>query len=239
MGNISETIRWKIPKSVLADSGPYTIQIYQSQSGEDGAYAVIDTISSGPGNSVRTYTDVNGDPSYFYYVVYTDQNGVVGDRVLAMFVPTVREQRISEQIYGHMPEIIRARLDEDFNDIRKTMYNALATINAYTPATDYAFSNMPPRFETAIVVFTMTLLFMEKHLQVSIRDYSYGGTGITLAVDRNSKFTATISELSKQLNELLAFVKMGDWADPIGIGTEAIGTPQGRIFSFLFGTGSY
>lgn len=236
---MAQGIRWKIPAGVLADSGSYTIQVYRSTSSEDGDYALIDTISAGSGNTLRIYTDTGGSISFWYYVVYVSAQNVIGDRVLAVSSPTIREQRVAEQIYSHMPEIVRARLDADYIDIRKAMKNALDTVNAFTPATGYVFSNMPDRFETAIVILSMTLLFIEKHLQIAIRDYSYSGTGISLTIDRSTKFATTIAALTKQVNELLAFVKHGDWADPIGLGTDAIGTPQGRIFSFLFGGSSF
>jgi hypothetical protein len=236
------TIRWKVPASVLADSQTsYSINVYLSTSGENGQYQIVNSLPAGQGNTLSSYVDSGGDPTFasnFYFVTYTPAGGAEGTRVLAVGDPVVTEQRIAEQIQGKLPEIVLARIDSNLIDIRKAMRNALDAINAYTPTTGYVYTNLPGRLETGVVVMAITLLYMEHQLQVSIRDYSYGGTGINLQVDRNSKFAATLAELTKSINGLMAFLKHPDWPDPLGIGTDAIATPQARIFGMLLGTGS-
>lgn len=238
---MSQTIRWKIPSSVLTNpQTTNTIKIYRSASVEDDAsqYQLIDSISAGGGNSVSTYTDSGGAQSYFYYVTYTIAGGSEGSRVLALIEPTIVEQRLAEQVQGKLPEIVAARIDANLIDIRKALRNGLDIMNAYAPQTSYGYGNLPGRFEGPLIILSMSLLYMEHQLQVGIRDYTYGGTGINLQVDRNSKFASTLAELNKSINGLLAFVKMADWPDPLGLGSEAMGTPQARTFSFLFGQGS-
>lgn len=236
------TIRWKVPAAITADAqASYTISVYRSTNGENGDYSSIGTTSAGGGNTVATYSDsgASQDSGYFYYVTYTASGGSEGSRVLAIPEPYVTEQRLAEQIQGKMPEIIAARLDSNLIDIRKAIRNALDIMNAYSPQTSYGFTNLPGRFESGIVILTLTLLFMEHHLQVAIRDYTYGATGINFNVDRNSKFATVIGELNKSVNELLLFLKHPDWPmDAVGLGTEALATPQARIFGFLYGSGS-
>lgn len=234
----STPIRWKVPASVTSSSTAHTIQIYSSTSGENGVYSVIDTISAGSDNSVGTYTHANGDTSYFYYVTYTISGGSEGDRVLAVLQPGITEQRLAEQISGKLPEIIAARIDSNLIDIRKALKNALDVVNAYSPVTAYTYTNLPGRFEGPMVVLAMMFLYLEHQLQVGIRDYSYGGTGITLSVDRNSKFASTLTNLNTAINQMLEFVKKADWPDPIGLGTVAVSTPQARVLGFLFNTPS-
>lgn len=234
----STPIRWKSPASVLSDTNSYTLKIYVSNTGENGAYSVTATISAGSGNSVNTYTDPNGDVSFFYYVTYTASGGSEGSRVLAVLQPGVTEQRLAEQIAGKLPEIVLARIDANLIDIRKALQNALDIVNAFAPVTAFTYTNLPGRFEGPMVILAMMLLYLEHQLQVGIRDYSYGGTGITLAVDRNSKFASTLTNLNTAINQMLAFIKANDWPTPIGLGTEAMNVPMAREFGFLFGTTS-
>lgn len=231
------TIRWKVPASASTSAVPNTLNVYLSQNGENGAYALIDSVSAGGGNTVSTYIHAGGDPanSWFYYVTYTPQGGGEGQRVLAMPEPFVTEQRIAEQIQGKLPEIIAARIDANLMDIRKAMQNSLDAVNAYSPQTSYTYTNLPGRFETVIVVMAMAFLYIEHQLQVAIRDYSYGGTGVNLQVERNSKFSSTIAELNKAINGILAYVKQADFPDPMGLGTDVISTPQQRVFGMLYG----
>jgi hypothetical protein len=224
------TVRWKIP--TLDSNVSYGINVYRSVGGENSDYSLLGTTS---GNTTKTYTDPNGDLGFFYYVRYQPSGGSEGDRVLAVLEATVTEQRLSEQIYGKMPEILKARVDTDLIDVRKAMANALAMINAYSPVTNYNVNALPSRFEAGIVLLSLVLLFMEHQLQVSIRDYSYSGTGISLQVDRNSKFAATLQTLQKSVNDYMLFVKHGDWpVSPLGLGSEAINVPMARQFGFLF-----
>lgn len=234
------TIRWKVPASASSSAVPNSINVYLSTSGENGPYALIDSVGAGGGNALSTYAHAAGDPTFgwFYYVTYTPQGGGEGPRVLAMPEPFVTEQRIAEQIQGKLPEIIAARIDANLMDIRKAMRNSLDAVNAYSPQTSYTYTNLPGRFETVIVVMAMAFLYIEHQLQVAIRDYSYGGTGVNLQVERNSKFSSTIAELNKAINGILAYVKQADWPDPMGLGTEALATPQARVFSFLFNASS-
>lgn len=236
------TIRWKVPATATANPQiSNTVGVYKSTNGENGTYSLIDSVSAGGGNALATYTDQSGDPTagHFYYVTYTPSGGAEGSRVLAVQEPFVTEQRIAEQIQGKLPEIVLARIDSNLIDIRKAMRNALDAVNAYSPQTSYAYTNLPGRFETVVVIMAMCFLYIEHQLQVAIRDYSYGGTGINLTVERNSKFSSTIAELNKSINGLLAFTKQPDWpTDPMGLGTEALATPQARIFSFLYGASS-
>jgi hypothetical protein len=234
---VAVTIRWKIPADVKnAPNTAHTISVFRSDNGENGTYNLLDTISAGGGNTVKTYTDTSiDDRARFYLVRYTPSGGTQGSRVLALLEPVVTEQRIAEQIEGKLPEIIQARIDENLIDIRKAMKNSLDTLNAYSPQTSYTFTNLPGRFETAIVVLAMMLLYLEHQLQVGIRDYSYGATGVNFAIDRNSRFASTITNLMKAVNDLLAFTKHPDWPlEPSGLGTEALSVPQARVFSFLF-----
>ena len=239
---MSTPILWKIPASVLATANQaFSLNIYQSTSGENGQYNLINSvpIAAGQAPSVSTYVDPGGNPSWYYYVTYTPAGGSEGFRVLAVQQPGVTEQRLAEQILSKLPEIILARVDPNLIDIRKAMQNALDIINAYTPVTCYGYTNLPGRVEAGIIVLGMTLLYMEHQLQVAIRDYSYGGTGINFNVDRNSKFSATLGELNKTVNSLLNFLKHSDWpVEPLGEGTIALATPQARIMGILYGTGS-
>lgn len=234
-------IRWPVPSDILASATAYTFTVYRSTAGEDEDYsAIASSQSAGGGNITSTYTDTGGDVSHYYFVRYTPAGGSEGDRIIAFLEPTVREQRIAQQIEAHLPEIVKARIDSNLLDIRKAMKNALSMVNAYSPVTAYGISNMPDRFESAIVLLTLVLLYVEKQLQIAIRDYTYGGTGINLNVDRNSKFASTLQALQKQVNELLVFVKHGDWpTDPLGMGSYAMNAPQARILGMVLGSGSY
>lgn len=233
---MAASIRWKIPASVSAvPNTAHTLKIYRSTNGEDGDYSEIASLSAGGGNTVKTYTDSGGETRYHYYVTYTPSGSSEGDRVLAVIALTVKEQRLAEQIQGKLPEIVKARIDSDLIDIKKAMGNALATVNAYSPQTSYTISSMPERLETVVVILGMVLLYLEHQLQVSIRDYSYSGTGISLQIDRNSKFASTLQSLTKALNELLAFSKHPDWpVEGMGLGSEALCTPGERVLSFLY-----
>lgn len=235
---MSLTIRWKVPSSILGSAVGQTITVYQSQGGENGNYSSIATVSAGGGNTLSTYTDASGQTNFFYYVTYTPTGGSEGSRVLAVQEPGVTEQRLAEQVQGKLPEIIAARIDSNLIDIRKAMQNALDVVNAYSPQTSYTYTNLPGRFESVMVIMAMTFLYMEHQLQIGMRDYTYGGTGINLQVDRNSKFASTLAELNKAMNGMLAFIKQADWPDPIGFGSEAMAVPQARVLGMLYGTNS-
>lgn len=241
---MSVDIRWKVPASITSDANPYTINIYFSTpttGGEDGTYSLLANVSAGGGNTLSTYTDSGGTTDNYYYVKYVDSSNVEGDRILAVLAPGIREQRLAEQIQDKLPDIVKARIDSNLIDIRKAMVNAIAALNAYSPETSYSMSTMPPRFETGVVVLSLALLYMEHQLQVSIRDYSYGGTGISLQVDRGSKFSASIQNLTTAVNGLLKYLKQPDWNSitGVGLGSEPMNQPFGSIFRNLWNQGSW
>jgi len=230
---LAKTIRWKIPAD-LADVA-HDVHVYRSIDGENGSYTLSTSISAGGGNTVSTWADGGGQETYFYYVKYVPSGGAELDRILAVLEPGVTEQRLAEQIEGHLPEIVKARIDSNKLDIRKAMDNALATVNAYGTPTSWGFTNLPARLESVTVLLAMVLLYVEKQLQIAIRDYTYGATGVNFTVDRNSKFSSTLQNLTKSLNDLLKYSKLPDMEiAPMGIGTNALSTPQARVFSFLF-----
>lgn len=231
---MSLVIRWKIPADILSSATAHTIRVYRSTAGENEEYSLIDTVSAGSGNTTRTYTDSGGATGFWYYVRYVPSGGDEGDRVLAIHEAGITEQRLAEQINEQLPEIIKARIDTYHVDIRRAMKNSLDIINAYSPQTSYTMTNLPGRFEAGIVLLTLTLLYLEKYLQISIRDYSYGATGINFTVDRGARINTAVTNLRTSVDEILKFLKHGDWPiAPIGLGTEALATPQARIYGFL------
>ena len=230
------TIRWKVPASVSGSATAHTVRIYRSTSGEDGDYQLATTLDAGGGNSLSTYTG-DGNIGDYFYIRYVPAGGSEGDRIIAFVEPGVKEQRLAEQISSKLPEIVKARIDSNLIDIRQAMTQALGTVNAYSPTTSYAFTNLPARLETCVVIITLMLLYIEHQLQISMRDYAYSGTGVSFTVDRNAKFASTLSALQKSTNELLDLSKKADWPSaPLGLGTTALSTPQGRIMGNLWGS---
>lgn len=230
---MSAIIEWLIPTTDLNALLYYTINVYRSTSTEDGEYSLIDSVSSGPSNTTYTYTDANGEMSFFYYVRYMPSGGAEGSRVLARVQPSVREQRLRDKIYNIIPEVVRVRIDGNKTQIRDAIKNALAMVNAYAPVTSYGISNMPSQHEAAVEMCAQMLLYLEHHLQISIRDFSYGVSGIALNIDRGAKMNQVIRNLMDYWNAYIKTVKFADYPDAIGLGSSAMAVPQGRIFSML------
>ena len=226
-------IEWLVP-STLNPNLTYGINVLRSTNGENGDYAQIDTISAGPANSTATYTDTNGDVGFFYLVRYIPAGGVEGGNVLARIQPTVREQRLRDKLFSILPEVIKVRIDANKTQIRDALTSALAMVNAYAPVTAYTITTMPSYHETAVEFGAQMLLYMEQYLQVSIRDFSYGVSGIALNIDRGSKINTAIQQLTAYWNSYIKTVKFYDYPDAVGLGSSAIAVPQGRIFASLF-----
>lgn len=225
-------IEWIAP-TLLANT-TYSLNVYRSQSGENGQYSLIDSISAGPSNSTTTYTDNNGDVSYWYYVTYIPSGGSEGQPVLAMIQPTIRERRLRDRVYSYLPEVIAVRIDANKTQVRSALQNALNMVNAYAPVTAYNITTMPPYHETAVEFGAQMLLYMEILLQISIRDFSYGVSGISLNIDRGAKMNQALIVLREYWNEYLKSVKFYDYPDAIGLGSSAMAVPQGRVLGMLY-----
>ena len=212
----------------------YTINIYSSQS-EDGAYGLLTNISAGPSNSTYTYFDQNGQyQNTWYYVTYVPNGGVEGSPILARIAPTATELRLMTKLYSILPEVIQVRLDPNPTQLRDALQNALSMVNAYAPVTSYDFNTMSPFHSAAVEFGAQMLLYMEQMLQISIRDFSYGVSGISLNVDRGARINTALAKLKTYWNDYLKYVKMADYPDAIGMGSQALAVPNARVFSFLF-----
>lgn len=227
------TIEWLVPNS-LNPNLTYSINVYKSTTFEDDVYNQIDSISAGPSNSTNTYVDGNGDPSFFYLVRYVPSGGVEGSNVLARVQPSVREQRLRDKIYGMLPEVIQIRIDGNRTQIRDALRSSLGMVNAYAPVTDYTITNIPQSYETAIEFGAQMLLYLEGLLQISIRDFGYGVSGISLNIDRGAKINQALTMLTAYWNDYMKYAKFRDYPDAIGLGSLAIATPQARVFGMLF-----
>lgn len=225
-------IEWLVP--ALNPNLVYSLNVYRSSTGENGQYFLIDSISAGPSNSTTTYTDQNGDASFFYYVTYVPSGGVEGQPVLALIQPTIRERRLRDKVYSYLPEVIAIRIDANKTQVRSALQNALNMVNAYAPVTSYTFGTMPPYHETAVEFGAQMLLYMEILLQISIRDFSYGVSGISLSIDRGAKINQALTVLRAYWNDYIKTVKFYDYPDAIGLGSSAIAVPQGRILATLY-----
>lgn len=237
-----EVIEWIAPPPydpVKAPNGLnvnliYTINIYSSSGGESGTYNYINNILAGPANTTTTYTDNNGDPSFFYYVTYVPNGGVEGNRVLARIQCSVREQRLRDKVYSILPEVIAVRMDANRTAVRDALKAALGVVNTYAPVTNYSLENMPPYHEVAVEVGAQIFLYLEVKLQVSIRDFSYGVSGIALTIDRGARVQAAIDQLNKYWMDLLKVVKFSDMPSGLGLGSTAMAEPFARVFSTLY-----
>ena len=227
------SIEWIVPNN-LNSSLSYSVNIYSSQTGENGNYTLIDTVSAGPGNSTYTYTDANGDPSFFYYVTYVPAGGVEGSIILARLRPTVREMRLRDKVYGLLPEVIQVRIDANRTQVRDALNSALAMVNAYAPVSSHTITEMPAGYEVAVEFGAQMLLYLEGILQISIRDFSYGVSGIALNIDRGAKINQSLTLLTNHWNSYIKVVKFIDYPDPMGLGSFALATPQARTFGILF-----
>ena len=222
----------------LNDNLTYTINIY-SATQEDGPYSYINNISAGPSNSTYTYFDSNGQyGSTFYYVTYLPTGGVEGSPVLARVAPTVIELRLMTKLYSILPEVIQVRLDPNQTQLRDALQSALNMVNAYAPVTAYVFNNMPPQHATAVEFGAQMLLYMEQILQISIRDFAYGVSGISLNIDRGAKINQSLTNLQTYWNNYLKYVKMVDYPDPLGLGSSAIAVPTARSLGFVLSQGA-
>ncbi len=229
----SKTIEW-IASTALNANLTYSVNIYRSTAGENGDYSLIDTISAGPSNTTTTYTDSNGDNSYYYLVRYIPAGGSEGSNVLARIQPTVREQRIRDHIYNLLPEVVKVRIDANKTQVRDAITNALSMVNAHAPVTSYTITSMNASYETAVIFAAQLLLYLEHLLQISIRDFSYGVSGISLSIDRGAKMNQTITQLTTYWNNYLKSVKFNDYPNGVGVGSSALAVPQGRILSTLY-----
>lgn len=224
---------WIVPTD-LNTALTYNVNVYRSTDNEDGDYSLIETISAGPSNSTYTYTDGSGDVSFFYYVTYQPTSGSAGSRVLARIQPTVREQRLRDKIYQTAPEVIQVRIDANKTQIRDAIRQALSMVNTQAPVTYYSLSNMPAQHETAVEIGAQMLLYMEQYLQISIRDFSYGVSGIALNVDRGAKVNQAIMNLTKYWNDFIKTVKYADYPDAIGVGSSSLALPSARMLGALY-----
>lgn len=239
---VSTNIQWLIPKAFDPAKNPtglvsnvlYSISIFVSTNGENGAYSVINTISAGPSNSTSTYTDNNGDPAFFYYVTYNASGGPNGPPVLARIAPIITVVRLTNKVYSVLPEVIQVRMDANLTQIQDALQNALNMVNAAAPVTAYVFNNMPPYHSTAVEFGAQWLLYMEQYLQISIRDFSYGVSGISMNIDRGARINSIITTLTAYWNNYIKTVKYYDYPNAIGLGSLGIATPQARIFGILF-----
>lgn len=229
----SVVIEWLVPSN-LNSNLTYTINVYRATAGEDETYSLIDNVSAGPSNTTTSYTDTNGDTSYFYLVRYVPTGGAEGSNVLARIQPTVRMQRLRDHVYNVLPEVIKVRIDANKTQVVDAVQNALNMVNAYAPVTSYTISNMPNQYEPAVVFGGQMLLYLEQLLQVSIRDFSYGVSGISLNIDRGSKINQAIRNLTEYWNTYVKAVKYVDYPDAIGLGSSAVATPQGRVLANLY-----
>jgi hypothetical protein len=238
----SVTIEWIVPPPydpVKAPTGlnanlTYSVNVYSSSGGETGTYSLIANISAGPSNTTTTYTDGNGDPQFFYYVTYVPAGGVEGNRVLARIQCSVREQRLRDKVYGLLPEVVAIRMDANRTQVRDALKSALGVVNSYAPVTSYTLDNMPAYHEVAVEVGAQIFLYLEVKLQISIRDFSYGVSGIALTVDRGARIQSAIDQLTKYWTDLLKVVKFYDYPDPIGLGSTAMSEPFAKVFSTLY-----
>lgn len=230
---MSKTIEWVVP-STLSANVAYTINIYKSSGGEDGDYSLLVNVSAGTSNTTYTYTDSNGSDSDYYLVRYLPAGGVEGSNVLARIQPTVREQRLRDKIYTQCPEVVQVRIDSNKTQVRDAIQNALRMVNSHAPVSSYTVSNMPQAYEVAIEYGAQMLLYMGLYLQISIRDFSYGVSGISLNIDRGAKMNQALTLLTGYWNEYMKVVKFGDYPDAIGLGSSSIATPMGRSIASLY-----
>lgn len=228
----AKTLEWIVPS--LLDNVTYSVDIFRSTNGENGDYSVIDTISSGPSNSTYTYVDANGDDSFYYYVKYTPAGGVAGSIVLARIQPTIRELRLRDKVYSILPEVVQVRVDANRTQIRDAIKNSLNMVNAYAPVTSYGITNMPDAYETAVEFGAQMLMYLEHILQISIRDFGYGVSGISLNIDRGAKMNQALTLLTTYWNNYLKVAKFRDYPDAIGLGSLGIAVPSSRTFGILF-----
>ena len=212
----------------------YTINIYSATS-VNGPYNSVSNISAGPANSTYTYFDPGGRfGSTFYYVTYIPNGGVEGAPILARIAPTATELKLTTKLYSILPEVIQVRIDPNQTQLRDALQNAISMVNAYAPVTSYTLENMPSFHAVAVEFGAQMLLYMEQMLQISIRDFSYGVSGISLSVDRGAKINQSLTLLTNHWNSYIKVVKFIDYPDPMGIGSLALATPQARTFGILF-----
>lgn len=233
---MSIDIVWNKP--TLTADVTYRIRIFRSVGHENDSYSQIDEINAtSSGLDVTLYTDSTGVSSYFYYVKYINQTtGDVGDRVLARIDLTVREQRLAEQVYQMVPEVIKARFNNDpkYFVVRRAVNDGLNTINMHWPVTSYTLDNLPSGYESLVVVVAQAYIYMEQYLGVAIRDISFAGGIPSVSIDRGARINTAVQQLLNHLKEYIAIFKMSDSPQPIGLGSEAISVPQGRVFGFLY-----
>jgi len=158
--------------------------------------------------------------------------------VLARIQPTVREQRLRDKVYGLLPEVVQVRIDTNKTQVRDALKSALRMVNAHAPVTSYTMTNMPAAYEVAVEFGSQWLLYTEQILQISIRDFSYGVSGISLNIDRGAKMNQAIQIMTNYWNEYMKVVKFGDYPDPIGLGSSAIAAPQARLLGSLYNLAS-
>lgn len=245
------TIFWNKPKDATGVSTPqvtvdqyatYNIQIYRTTSTENSDYSLIDTVAAKvSGLDVTSYTDSTGQSSYFYYVVYINiATNAVTSRVLARIAMSVREQRLVEELYQQVPEVIRARFSNDPNYfvMRRAVNDALNTINFYPPLTAYTLDNLPQSYEPLINLSALAYVYIEQYLGVAIRDINFSGGIPSVSIDRGSKIKTAIDTTLEYLKQYTEKAKMQDVPYGIGLGSQAMFVPQGRIFSDLFNAGT-
>lgn len=233
-------IFWNKPTTLNIDH-LYNIQIYRSITVENGDYSVIATISAlNVGLDVTSYTDGTGLASYFYYVKYVDlYDSSVGDRILARIGMSVREQRIAEEVFQQVPEVIRGRFSNDpkYFVVRRAINDGLNTINYFPPITSYTLDNLPVGHESVVSLVALVYIYMQQYLGVAIRDINFAGGIPSVSIDRGSRIKTATDTLMGYVKEYIVYVKMYDYPQPIGLGSMAIAVPQQRIFSFLYNAG--
>ncbi len=226
-------IEWTVPTSSLDSSKTYNINIYATLGVEDSTYTLVDTISYKSGDSyVSTYEYIYGSRDYHFYVkYYALPADAEGSRILAWIALTVREQRLVEEFEGSIPSTFGTVSDKEK---RVYLYGALQAINMVSPLTSYSLSNMPAYWEQTIKLGAMLFTYFQNFLTISIKDFTYNDNGLALNIDRGARINTALQNVLKVYNEHIKWIKMGDYPDPIGLGSYAIAVPHGRIFNMLY-----
>lgn len=218
-------IQWTIPREIKERSDIDSIKIYRSTS-ENYGYSLLETLSFPIENIPTSYKDLTGSVSNYYLITFNSTtSGFESNYHLTFKFPTPLELRYISYLKSMMPNILKDNLG-GFDALTDNDYLAGLTLglqyfNSYPPITGYTLDNFPKTYLYLLLGISMMLMIVARYLPISVRDWTYSEPGgVTLVVDRGSKFQQAIELIQKTYGQYLEIIKMDLSVDNV----EAFGT---------------
>lgn len=210
-------VRWIIP-STLTDN--YSKTIISRATAEQGPYQRVsefDTIRDGA--PVTSWTDNSGVRSQFYIAEFFDPTTETkfADYSLGYFPLTPREKRLTDYVLGWIPEVMKPDISEA--DRSMALRLSLNHFNVRPPETNFNINSFPRNYEQYLIAGAQVQLALLKFLKISIRDFSYGDLGFSINIERGTKISKAIEDLTNIYNQTIEQAKWNFINQGVGLGT--------------------